>query len=200
MGIFDWIGNQSRAIQWAIYAAVFLVVYLVAIDPAMSATSELRSQAASLESRNETYARTLAEREGRAGSAALASVRHGAANRLPTSDEAGTAIPNLFAELEEEFRLSGWRIDPRITTLSDASLKDRFAPGPNQVIQRLIYRLTFETSTDTARDFLAALEAADEVTAVSVVSWRSGGNLRAGNVSVQLEAETWAIGERSRRR
>lgn len=198
--ILVWINAQTRAVQWALYAGVLLVAFLVVVDPAMKATASLRAEAESLSATNATYARTLEERENKAGSAALASVRHGAATALPKSDQAGVAIPNLFAELEERYRLTGWRIDPRTATLSDAALKETFAPGPNQVIQRLIYRLTFDTRSDVARDILADLESSPEVTAVSLVSWRTGGDLSAGSVSVQLEAETWAIGERGRRR
>lgn len=197
--LLDWIQNQDRAIQWAIYAGVLLLVFLLVIDPVMQSTSALRAEADALATRNNTYEQTLEEREGKAGTAALASVRHGAALALPAANDAGVAIPNLFAELEQKYRISGWRIDPRIATLSDATLKERFAPAPNQIIQRLIYRLTFDAKSDVARDILADLESSDQVTAVGLVSWRTGGDLSTGSVSVQLEAETWAIGERGRR-
>ena len=191
--IRDRLDTFPRAIRWAIYAAVGMVLFFLWDGTLRPVAADLNNQVERVETQLETL-RSSDRLRREFNSMKDAVVALGAVD-LPVSLADGQAaltravneIRNTYSVSNDSFRLrSGGRINARLTGLP-----------PGQQVQELAGEFKFDAGKEDATAIIAELEASPDIEGIRRLSiTRLGSN----KVQVNMTLEAWVLGSGARGR
>lgn len=181
--------EMPRAIQWASYAALFIICFLIWDETIQPVTSSWNRQAASIREDLAAVQHADVLLNNMARSEDL--IRAFGEVRIPDVNKSGADLGRAINDLLKEHRLSNDSFTlgaprplPR-DTLSQIATGDRRAKFING-------ELRFESSLQTAATVIRQLESHPDIEAVSSVLLR---RVDRHKVEVQITVESWVISQ-----
>lgn len=167
-GLVATLANMPRVMKWALLAGAVLVVYFVAIEPALDFAASVRDKGDRIE-RNLARDAALSDPTSDDGRLIALAREHFGAARAP--GDAGLTPEGLYRLVDRVLKEHG---------VEDASINERTAQLRSEHldaatgsvgggVNRFILEVTFDSDAETAMDVLAALEQSPEVSAVGRV-------------------------------
>ncbi|MEM1423838.1 MAG: hypothetical protein AAGH64_07520 [Planctomycetota bacterium] len=184
----------SRAMKWAVLAALGLVVYFAAFEPAFRWSQEML-----FESRQNADRLTALRDQAKGRSEATITLREGA--RLY-----GDVLPP--GDLDERVRTASQRIDEILnannagdvdfSSRTPVSLGSRVLPDyvddpSTQELRRVSFDISFTASPEKVMDIVSALETVPEITLVADVRLKRIDSRGARLVQADLAPEVWGV-------
>lgn len=183
-----------RAVQWAIIAAALMILYFVAIEPALGKMATWSSRADTKESDLNKFDSNRRARADADNSARLGVTNFGKVN--PPGD-ASTQSQEFNRKVLDTIEAAGIKrptIASRTVPLSNTNPLVR-AMGSDFTVQRLVNEITCDAEPEQIAKFLAALEQSPDVATISRLNIRQINAESDQNrlVRASLAVESWAF-------
>jgi hypothetical protein len=190
----------SRALQWAILAALALVAYLGVVEPVIDLTNSYASRATLAAEELKTLS-AQAERRADAATTVQIAARSFGEVYAPDreGDPVGAARQRISAVLAEQgvdrFRL----ISPAPTDLDRGAMEGFVDDPETQQVQKVTISLDLTSTPERVLSVIADLERAPEITLIADVSLRAVTTRDARLVRATLTPEVWVVTRRRTR-
>lgn len=185
--LLDWYRSQQRAVRWAVWALAGLVGYFLIVEPAVDASLRLSREA----DLREAALHRLAEGAADSEAEALAIRKFG---RVELPGDANTRTQRLNRAVTAILESHGIRqhtSSTKMTSMEQGPLQSA-VPATEQV-WRFVREIQFEATPEALAAVLADLERSPDVSCVSRVQLRRGGEAGRGDrvVRATVAVETW---------
>lgn len=197
MALADSIQSMPRALKWAAFAVVFMVLYFAAVEPALGRLDRVNAKADTMRVQLVALQQQLRERESNIAALSKGLQDHGPAVAPGPADDRGDEVYDLLREVTTELGiLDGWRFVPGELGFQSPALEREFVQ-PSEDLVRLTFTFTFEAPPEDVMETISRFEASPAVQSIS--SLRIGlGQEDRRTLSVQMVLESWAVKGRQR--
>lgn len=185
--LFDWYNSLERVVKWGVWAVVGLLGYFAGVEPIVDASLKA-SGAAEL---RETSLHRLAEDAANTDADALAIRKFG---RLELPADANTRTSKLNKAVTAILDSHGVRRHTSSTKMTSMEQGPLQAAVPStEQVWRFVREIQFEASPEAFAAALADFETSADISCVSRVQLRRGGEANRGDrvVRATVAVETW---------
>lgn len=191
--------SMSRPLQWSLWATAVLVLYFVAVDPALAAYGRWSSRADSKQAELTRFASERALRKSADDATASGIARYGEVAPPAAAVNRSEALNSQITKILREEGIRTPTIASREQAMSGGPLSAKLAP--DERLQRLVTDIRFEAPANQCARVLAALEQTPEVATVSRVQLSATGTDRnSGVVRAWFTVEAWQITKKGKSR
>jgi hypothetical protein len=185
--IMAWYREQQRAVRWSIWAAVGLVAYFGILEPVVDASLRASREADLREAALNRLAESAADWEAEA-----LAVRKFGRMELPADTNTRTLRLNrAVTAVLEAHGVRRHTSSTKMTSMEQGPLQAA-VPATDQV-WRFVREIQFEASPEVVASILADLERSPDISCISRVQLRRGGEANRGDrvVRATVAVEAW---------
>jgi hypothetical protein len=198
MAVVESIQSMPRALKWASFAGVFMILYFAAVEPALGHLDRVNAKADIMRVQLVALQQQLLERESNIAALSKGLQDHGPAVAPGPADDRGDQVYDLLREVTTELGiLDGWRFVPGELGLQSPALEREFVQPADELV-RLTFTFSFEASPEDVMETISRFEASPAVQSISSLRIGLGQDGRR-TLSVQMVLESWAMRGRERR-
>lgn len=191
MSLLERFHTAPRVVRWAALALTAIAAYFLLIEPALDATSSYNARADVMQAGIDR----LTASDDSSSASALSAQQFGQP-LLPGGPERTAALNARVESLLRDRRVSDLSIRAR-TPVALPRVSFAAVLPDNRVAQRLILDIQFEAAPSDAVAFLADLERAPEVSAISRVTFRTVQRDGVTLVQFAVSPESWIFAPRT---
>ena len=194
MPIHERLSALPRAVRWAIFAGIVMIVFFAAVDPALAVLGRFDARAEVLSIRLRDLEQQLQDRQASLDALTSGLVTHGPVTALRPAGVASVRANAVVGQtIMDLASIEGSSVGESEFGLQDEALAREFAKT-NEELVRVVLNFSFTATPEDVIEAIRRFEQSPEIHAVSDVRLRLAGDRRM--LSTQLVLETWALRER----
>lgn len=193
--VLGWYGRLPRSGRWLLLAAMGIGAYFALVEPIVEATLEASGRADAMAARIRAVREMSQQAQGDQQVIALGSRLYGEVGLPGPRGERATALNRAVDAALRDAGVPGARTQTTEQNLADGPAT-RFYGGRGSLV-KLVSTVSFDASPEAFSTVLGALEASEDVSAVTRVLVRRADD-GSRMVSATITVEAWALGNVAR--
>ena len=176
--------------KFALGAAVFMLVYFIAIEPGLTVYGRLNARATDASAWLKQYATRAAQQTGLASEVAVGRSRYGEVDPPASFEQRTGDMDESIREILEKFTVEHQSITSRYKMLPPNSLSGAVDPG--QRVERVFKEIAFDATPEQLAAVLSELEQSPVIVGVSRLDIRRDRSGRR-RVLVTMTVDGWVL-------